>query len=214
MLRTILAGRGVQSPFQQDWLDLNPTVCSNSTGPSRVKSDILSYWVWVILAQTYWRYLGNSGLWPAIWLFILRVCYQQTELAHPQSVLMPAVLKNLLRLCSITFANFVFLSISFFLWGVGESKFKAILSVPGFPKFSGSLQNLQQPLIVVVCNCTMEWDKKWLSHWSVWRHLHLSRAAYSTADLELHALAELCVHCLCISSPKYNRIQEVLDKLL
>lgn len=98
MLRTILAIRGVQSPFQQDWLDLNPTVCSNSTGPSGVKSDILSYWVWVILAQTYSRYLGNSELWPAIWLFIPRVCYQQTELAHPQRVLMLAVLKNLLRL--------------------------------------------------------------------------------------------------------------------
>lgn len=68
---------------------------------------------------------------------------------------------------------------------MGESEFKAILSVPGFPKFSGSLQNLQQLLNVVVCNCIMEWDKKWLSHWSVWRHL------YTYISLELPSLQQI-----------------------
>lgn len=102
VLRTILAARGVQSPYRQDWLDLNPTVCSDSTGPSGVKSDILSYWVWVISMQTFWRYWGNSRLWPAIWPFIPRVCYQHTKLPYPPGALMPAVLKNLLSLCSIT----------------------------------------------------------------------------------------------------------------
>lgn len=79
VLRTILAVRGAQSPYRQDWLDLNPTVCSDSIGPSGVKSDILSYWVWVILVQTFWRYLGNSRLWPVIWLFVPKVCYRQTS---------------------------------------------------------------------------------------------------------------------------------------
>lgn len=198
MLRPILALRGVQSPQRQDWLDLNPSVCSDSTGPSGVKSDILSYWVWVILVPTFWRCLGNSRLWPAIWLFIPRVGYQQTRLPYPRGRLIPATLKNLLNLCSITSFCYLFFSQFPFLQGggLGESKCEAILSVPGFPKFAGFVQNLL--LHQLLQSAIALWSGTEIDF-----HTDPSEGicCLSTADPELHVLAEQCTHCLFLSSP-------------
>lgn len=84
-----------------------------------------------------------------------------------------------------------------------ERKCKAILSapgLPGFPKFAASVQNLL--LHQLLQSAVALWNGAKIDF-----HTDPSEGIYclSTADPELHVLAEQCTHCLFLSSPKINK---------